>query len=172
MVNNYPEYAAGISYQKAEENAKHFYNAQVKVDPSDDSMSAVLTKDGEVISELPGEGGGGGEGGESDFTTAEVTFICNDPTLNDSAVDFYGAFYENTELPDASYLETTVPRILFNGSETVIKNILLYKGSAILMLGDFVDEINSTSGNIELTNIAMYKITGNCTIYYTPIGEA
>ena len=72
MVNNYPEYAAGISYQKAEENVKHFYNAQVKVDPSDDSMSAVLTKDGEVISELP-DGGGG----SSDFSTANVTVVNN-----------------------------------------------------------------------------------------------
>lgn len=59
MVNNYPMYAAGVSFQKADESEnRHFYNAQVVVDPSDDSMSAKLTKDGEVISELPDGGGG------------------------------------------------------------------------------------------------------------------
>ena len=112
----------------------------------------------------------GGGGGSSDFSTAEVTFICNDSTLIESPVDFNGAFYgvdDRLETP----IDATMPYIGFYGSETV-KQILLYKGNAILTIGDSVDEIDSTSGSIEAVGLGMYKISGNCTIHYTPVGEA
>ena len=111
----------------------------------------------------------GGGGGSSDFSTAEVTFICNDPSLSEKPVDFNGAFYgvEDRHEPP---IDATTPYIGFYGSETV-KNILLYKGNAILTIGDHVDEINSVSGSIDAAGLGVYKITGNCTIYYTPVGE-
>lgn len=55
MVNNYPEYAAGVNYKKTDSNdVTHFYSAQVVADPSDDTIESKLIKDGVVIS----EGGG------------------------------------------------------------------------------------------------------------------
>lgn len=68
MVNNYPEYAAGVNFKKTDSNnVTHFYSAQVVADPSDETIESKLIKDGVVISE--------GGGGTSDFSTAEVTFV-------------------------------------------------------------------------------------------------
>lgn len=113
-----------------------------------------------------------GGGGSSDFSTAEVTFICSNPTMADSSVNFNSTFYGNYENPeDGGFTEIATPETHFSGSETV-KNIILYKGNALLSIGDLVDEIDSISGNIVLFGLGQYKITGNCTIYYTPVGEA
>ena len=67
MVNNYPEYAAGVNFKKTDSNdVTHFYSAQVVADPSDDTITSKLIKDGVAIVEMP-------DGGSSDFSTAEVT---------------------------------------------------------------------------------------------------
>lgn len=146
MVNNYPEYAAGISYQKAEENVKHFYNAQVKVDPSDDSMSAVLTKDGEVISELP-DGGGG----SSDFSTANVTIQAGNIGDGGSANlvvidDDFGIYPGQVE-----------------GSSPGSYVAILYNGSQIVEMDP--DVYNSSSGACTYnSDEGLLTITGDCTI--------
>lgn len=147
MVNNYPEYAAGISYQKAEENVKHFYNAQVKVDPSDDSMSAVLTKDGEIISELP-DGGGGGE---SDFSTATVV------VTNNLVVDVF-------EIKDLVNIDENglVSRAFANASETKTISVVLYKDFPTY--GYYRGEgAVAVTGNIRFENGDIY-VTGDGTI--------
>lgn len=147
MVNNYPKYAAGISYQKAEDNTKHFYNAQVAVDPSDDSMSAVLTKDGVVISELP-DGGGG----SSDFSTAEVEVVFD----NISAEMFIPNVYVDDERALADALV----------SEQGTYNIILYKGSCY---GYYPNAAGVYAGDVAVTGDIEYQngtfiITGNGTI--------
>ena len=140
MVNNYPEYAAGISYQKAEENVKHFYNAQVKADPSDDSMSAVLTKDGEIISELPGGGGG-----ESDFSTAVVKIKV---TLNEALDQQYRFGLIASTMPSindsgSGYFTNSTQLSLYpNVGDTILTFDLtgiLYKGNATIK--EFMSDI-------------------------------
>ena len=107
MVNNYPEYAAGVNYKKTDsEDVRHFYSAQVVADPDNETVSAALIKDGVVIDEGGGatvealnvtENGTYSEegkayspvvvnvaGGVSDFTKANVaiTFTREGRSLN------------------------------------------------------------------------------------------
>lgn len=187
MVNNYPEYAAGISYQKAESNAKHFYNAQVKVDPSDDSMSAVLTKDGEIISELPGEGGGvtvealnvtengtyseegkayspvvvNVAGGSSDFSTAEVTIINN--TMSNHILSFINLSEEEEgQITD---------NFTVNATETIKVLAVFYKNYPIDGKMNNYEEVFSLafSGDIADDGDGYFIISGAGTITITNV---
>lgn len=151
MVNNYPEYAAGISYQKAEEGEKHFYNAQVKVDPSDDSMSAVLTKDGEVISELPDGGGGGGD---SDFEIADLEIINNAVTTT----IVYGAFMV-TEEPDL--IECPVGFSRIQGTVTVTEKAIIHKNNSIFVLRDEGHIFSAATGDVTITDPSAISVKGS-----------
>lgn len=183
MVNNYPEYAAGISYQKAESNAKHFYNAQVKIDPSDDSMSAVLTKDGEVISELPGEGGGvtvealnvtengtyseegkayspvvvNVAGGSSDFSTAEVSITA----FNGIEIHIP---YIDEDSTDFGIWTVYQPA----DSDSHVLQTVLYKGLAYISAPN--GNVTGVTGNAEIDEEeGGAYIRGNCTITFSSI---
>lgn len=166
MVKNYPMYAAGVSFQKADEsNNRHFYSAQVAVDPSDDSMTAKLTKDGEVISKLPDGGGGGGS---SDFSTAAVTIINKLPlsisfTLYGAIDDFSGDFeLSPNTLPSCigtKYAEQSE-------NTTKVYSAALYEEHGILSINSSYHI--SIAGNIEKLitgkEYDIYNVTGDCTI--------
>ena len=93
---------------------------------------------------------GSGGGGESDFSTAEVEILVNDntklfiPAIN-NGTPFTGLY--------------PFPNI---GDEGGTVDVVLYKGSAMcLWTGEARLNI---SGNIELIQSGMYKITGDCKI--------
>ncbi len=141
MANNYPMYAAGVSFQKADEsNNKHFYSAQVVVDPSDDSMSAKLTKDGEVISELP-DGGG-----SSDFTVVTVL-------LSASGFGSLPIIHVSNTGMSSSALFT----------ETQI-NAVLYRGEQVIDTYDISGTITVSDNAVYDSENNLITITGNCTI--------
>lgn len=150
MVNNYPEYAAGVNYKKTDSNGnRHFYSAQVVADPANETVESKLIKDGVVIDE-------GGGGGTSDFTTAEVTITnSTNSSISQSCIAIL-------ELMGAQMMTSEIPPLDVDASVTV--NMVLFKGSQIIYAPENVTiavtgDITDDSG--ELT------ITGAGTITYT-----
>lgn len=122
----------------------------------------MATKTAEVENVTTGEMYTGG-GGDSDFSTAEITFII-DSTDPNGGGSYSVAFLTNDELAVGENINFP----------DVTATIVLYKGSYI---GSIAAMGLSVSGNIELSDIrsedgwtfADMKITGDCTIHY--IGE-
>lgn len=154
MVNNYPEYAAGVNYKKTDSNnVTHFYSAQVVADPSDDTIESKLIKDGVVISE-------GGGGGSSDFSTAEVTLIGKDGSL---AGDVYLPITQQAtgdEMPDVAYFLAN-----FVANEQHTFNAIMYKGAVAGHIDNTAaHSIDSIIGNAQDLGGGYLLITGDCTI--------
>lgn len=151
MVNNYPEYAAGVNFKKTDSNnVTHFYSAQVVADPSDETIESKLIKDGVVISE-------GGGGGSSDLSIAKVTVILTE----NSTSDFYGPSVVRVGANPGSIGELEL------GTEEGEFNIVLYKGlyststntdTFVSVSGNATYEVDEEYGDVEIS------ITGDCTI--------
>lgn len=179
MVNNYPEYAAGVNYKKTDTNGnRHFYSAQVVADPANETVESKLIKDGVVIDEGGAtvealnvtENGTYSEegkayspvvvnvaGGSSDFSTAEVTVTALDPGLN----------FAMPVVKTFDNISMIVPTVGVGSTpETLI--IPLYKGKALL-----IDELTeywsvAVTGDIEYDeDFEAYIITGDGTITVT-----
>lgn len=175
MVNNYPEYAAGVNYKKTDGSGnRHFYSAQVVADPATETVESKLIKDGVVIDEGGAEvealnvteNGTYSEEGkafspvvvnvESNFSTAVMTIT----TSGGEGSYFYalphitenGISNENIVLSAAEPVEVIVP--LFNGKLTIYD--------------DFNPSFTSLDGDITLSG-SNYVITGNCTVNYEPV---
>lgn len=130
MVNNYPEYAAGVNFKKTDSNGvRHFYSAQVVADPSDETIESKLIKDGVVISE-------GGGGGSSDFSTAEVTII-----VTGGAVATHFAYI------DAEYedIEILTPQLEIGEHSYTMP---LYKNGQYIPIAVATGTIPTVTGNI------------------------
>lgn len=166
MVNNYPEYAAGVNFKKTDSNGvRHFYSAQVVADPSDDTIESKLIKDGVVISE-------GGGGGSSDFNTAEVTI---NATIEGSPTLVYKGFSATIQYPEGSNSQ------YFGGFVDFTGDVLLYQNNAIISADEiFAVDSNdnnygvltaitpTTSGNATYdSENNVFIITGDCTINIT-----
>ena len=96
----------------------------------------------------------GGGGGSSDFSTAEVTF-------NGIGQGAYISvtFAETIEAEESYPASSYGAREVTNGTY----NIILYKGLALLEIGD--PDLNVTaSGAVTTEDNLLFKITGNCTI--------
>ena len=178
MVNNYPEYAAGVNFKKTDSNGvRHFYSAQVVADPSDETIESKLIKDGVVISEggptvealNVTENGTYSEegkayspvvvnvaGGSSDFSTAEVTFSnTTDTTLVQNGIavlNFMGEEGMAMEFPILTTDPITVDVVLFKGSQIIFAPT---DDVTIAVTGD----ITENEGEI--------VVTGDGTISYT-----
>lgn len=178
MVNNYPEYAAGVNYKKTDTNGnRHFYSAQVVADPANETVESKLIKDGVVIDEGGAtvealnvtENGTYTEEGKayspvvvnvaapaSDFSTAVVTITnSTNSALSQSCIAIL-------ELMGAQMMTSEIPPLDVDASVTV--NMVLFKGSQIIYAPENVNiavtgDITDDSG--ELT------ITGAGTITYT-----
>lgn len=109
-------------------------------------------------------------GGDSDFSTAEVTLIA------DSLTPDGGGFIEACAIiEDNIYTGST--NLGFDDSSESIITIVLYKGHSYGGIGALG---LSVSGNVELSDIetegdytsAHYDITGDCTIHYISGGFA
>lgn len=146
MVNNYPEYAAGVNFKKTDSNdVTHFYSAQVVADPSDETIESKLIKDGVVISE---------GGGSSDFSTAEVTFDISE----DNEIKLSLPIVYNVE-PEEAIVSVEQP---FDAdSEPVM--VVLYKNRVGVDCGYELD----VTGDATL-NDGLLIITGDCTLSYGP----
>lgn len=101
---------------------------------------------------------GGGGSGDSDFSSAILTLVADDDLAN-----FYIPIFADNPVMTGS--TTTV---IFVGENPVI----LYKG--VCIIGPFIDGLDSDisiSGNAEWVTIGetpFLKVTGDCTITYTP----
>lgn len=93
-------------------------------------------------------------GGSSDFSTAEVTFICssNEPEINLAFINVQNdGIYSLVDITESTQT-VTVP---------------LYKNKLSCGIGPFYMTVTSTSGNITGSQMDGYIITGNCTINYS-----
>lgn len=90
-------------------------------------------------------------GGSSDFSTAMVTVI------NNASGDGYikGAF-TTEEFPACTFYNAHI-----EPNETKSKNLVLYKGGAVI---EIQGTVSSISGNIEEFGPLKYMATGDCTI--------
>lgn len=104
-------------------------------------------------------GGSGGGGGSSDFSTAQVTFICSAP--EDVEVSVRMATAEEAAPPFWANATSNGDFSLFNGDESVITAIL-YKGYCSIAFANAVSA--SGTGDISYIDSAGAKITGDCTI--------
>lgn len=179
MVNNYPEYAAGVNYKKTDTNGnRHFYSAQVVADPANETVESKLIKDGVVIDE------GGAEvealnvtengtyseegkayspvvvnvaGGASDFTTATVIFTVEESITEPFLINMVNVY--GNDMFDS--LDST--DIDPEGIEAV-----LYKGEAPVNVSQsYGVKIKEVSGAATRLDNLHAKITGNCTITFT-----
>ncbi len=97
-------------------------------------------------------GGGSGGGGESDFSTAEVTFICTgEPEITAPFINIQD---------DGIYSLVNITQ----STQTV--TVPLYKNK-LSCFAPFSMSVTSTSGNITGSQTDGYIISGNCTINYT-----
>lgn len=182
MVNNYPEYAAGVNYKKTDSNdITHFYSAQVVADPSDDTIESKLIKDGVVISEggptvealNVTENGTYSEegkayspvvvnvaGGSSDFSTAEVT-VTNNLLTNGVSLNIPTAFEDEPSFSSGS--------AALEPSQSVTMSVILFKGLALATYNS-----DASSVDVEVTGDIIYdsqygelQITGNGTVVFS-----
>lgn len=94
-----------------------------------------------------------GGGGESDLSTAEVTFICNDePGITTQFINIQD---------DGIYSVLNITQ----STQTV--TVPLYKNKLSCTIPPFSISVTSTSGNITGSQMVGYIISGNCTINYT-----
>ena len=98
-------------------------------------------------------------GGSSDFSTAEVTFICNSPEDVEATVKM--ATVEEAAPPFVANATSTGGFSLFNGDE-VVRTAILYKGHCGITFTNVVSA--SGTGDISHIDDAGAKITGDCTI--------
>ena len=93
-------------------------------------------------------------GGESDFSTAEVTFICSDgePDITTQVINIQD---------DGIY------SILHITQSTQTVTVPLYKNKLSCTVPPFSMSVTSISGNITGSQMNGYIISGNCTINYT-----
>lgn len=103
--------------------------------------------------------GGGGGGGSSDFSTAQVTFICN--ASENVAVFVEMATTEEAAPPFVANATSNGGYSLFNGDVFVVTAIL-YKGRCSCVFGGATSA--SGTGAIESINSSQAIITGDCTI--------
>lgn len=106
---------------------------------------------------LSSGGGGGGGGGSSDFSSAILTFVADE-----DLVDFHIPIFVDSPIMTAS----TTTDLLVDEHP-----VILYKGACIV--GPFIGMENSISisGDAEwvtLDELPFLKVTGDCTITYTP----
>lgn len=99
------------------------------------------------------EGGGSG-GGSSDFSTAEVTFICTkgEPDMTTQVINIQDDGIYSVLNIKQSIQTVTVP---------------LYKNKLSCGIPPLSISVTSTSGNITGSQMDGYIISGNCTINYT-----
>ena len=93
-------------------------------------------------------------GGSSDFSTAEVTFICSssEPEIHLAFINVQNdGIYSVIDITEST-LTVTVP---------------LYKNKLSCGIGPFFMTVTSTSGSITGTQMDGYIISGNCTINYS-----
>lgn len=175
MVNNYPEYAAGVNYKKTDTDGnRHFYSAQVVADPANETVESKLIKDGVVIDEGGAtvealnvtENGTYSEegkayspvvvnvaGGASDFSTATVTVINNTGRI----LSFKGAVA--LEEDEDYYSDSSVTVM---SEEEII--VIMYKGVAYCGADGMYGDI-STTGNV-IDDDGLITITGDGTITF------
>ena len=113
--------------------------------------------------------GGGGGGGRSDFSTAEVTIV-NNTGSNLDVVGSFAVFEEAFPPLVPTDLYYTMPTINMIPNESVVKNLILYKGTGRVA----VQSDNNVSANANVNAlypssvfnipIKMYEVTGDCTI--------
>jgi hypothetical protein len=102
--------------------------------------------------EQPGGGGGGG-GGDSDFSTAQVTFVNN--TGGNVSVSA-------PIILDEEEISALLPTYSFSSPDDTTQ-IGLYKGNAVLLIpGTYV--ITYTGDITEIVANIQYLVTGDCTI--------
>ena len=117
-----------------------------------DSVGNALVSEGLAIAIAEGGGGGGG-----DFSTAQVTLICN--ASDEVSVNL--ALLEEAEPPFVPNPQTNAYLSLNNGNELTVTAIL-YKGYCDCSF----DGASALSGEGDVTIINNWdaKITGDCTI--------
>lgn len=119
---------------------------------------AMASEDGEVAGVwLNGEELGGGGGG-GDFSTAEITLVCDGFDNDEGTGKIDGCFINNNRIDWFVNIETaatgtlgTFPAVLYKGVGTAFA----YPGALVSISGDIVADEN---GNL--------TITGNGTIHY------
>ena len=97
----------------------------------------------------------GGESGNSDFTTAQVTITESNAT---------GAVIGAWVVDGVQGITGTVPMAQVNLGDSIVNTLVLYKGVGIVLM-EISDGVNiDVSGNITQLANRMYSITGDCTI--------
>lgn len=102
---------------------------------------------------VSGIGSGGGGGGSSDFSTAEVTFICTDEP--------------GITLPFINIQDDGIYSVVYITQSTQTVTVPLYKNKLSCTIPPFSMSVTSTNGNIAGSQMDGYIISGNCTINYT-----
>ena len=100
--------------------------------------------------------------GDSDYSTAEVTFVCESTGFEQG---FWGAWaYDDGE-------HSSIQNYLFSESSTTTATVVLYKGKSVISPEDNkVIEAMSATGNAEVNSKSFdVFITGDCTITYSVI---
>lgn len=134
-------------------------------DPSVQLIEKTITENGTYDAITDGANGYSkvnvnveGGGGESDFSTAEVTI---NNSASDSYIDFSGIVIDN---------DTLVPMVSLSESASVL-TVVLYKNIQHLTIN--ADSITSISGNISGSMLDGFDVTGDCVINavgYSDIG--
>ena len=159
MVNNYPEYAAGVNYKKTDTDGnRHFYSAQVVADPANETVESKLIKDGVVIDE-------GGGGGASDLSTAEVIVI-NQTELPVS--------FETALIVDEYDEKVFTASATVFGGQTKETEVVLYNGVSVdptLINSHEVPVAIAVTGDIEIVEDYVMIVTGAGTITITAESE-
>lgn len=130
-------------------------------DPSVQLIEKTITENGTYDAITDGANGyskvnvnvEGGGGGESDFSTAEVTLINGGSAMG---IGLYLCVVD-----DVNNCTATTARLIDGTSKTF--NAILYNGEAYASLYDSTS-VDSYDGNIETSGKNGYVITGDCTI--------
>ena len=129
---------------------------------TDTGKHYVFDEDSGDWTEEQTSGGGGGGGGDSDFTTAEITFHNNtEDVFRD--LNFRACLLDEYD-PD-EYEVMWYTELYITSQSTFTGNVVLYKGKAHIMIGEYHSVDHVTGGIAADVDEGMYAVTGNGDVY-------
>lgn len=127
----------------------------IRIDPAHnlELHADLANKTAEVVNLVTGEQYAGGGGGDSDFSTAEVTITNTSETLTNMYIP------NANELSGTPFEPACIPNIAIPSGQTVVISAVLYKGRLMIPASPDI----TPSGDAEISN-GMIIISGDCTL--------